>query len=279
MKSYLNLGCGTRFHPDWINIDFVSSGEVMSCDLRKGIPFSDASCDVIYHSHLLEHLSRARAATFLQECYRVLKPGGILRIVVPDLEGIVRSYLSQLEKKNQGAGGSDYDYDWMTIELLDQLVREKPGGEMLTYLSQAPVPNPDFVISRIGTEARNIMRDAMSQGPKSGERLNLRGWASRLRKGPNYIRELLLRSLAGRDYELLQLGRFRRSGEAHLWMYDRYSLARALTTAGFVNPQPVTASESRIPDWNKYGLDVEPDGSTYKPDSLFVEATKREEAG
>jgi predicted SAM-dependent methyltransferase len=280
MKSYLNLGCGTRFHPDWMNIDFVSSGpEVMSCDLRKGIPFPDASFEVIYHSHLLEHFPRAQAAMFLQECHRVLKSGGILRIVVPDLEGIVRSYLSQLEKTNTGDYGSDSDYDWMTIELLDQLVREKPGGDMLTYLSQAKVPNPEFVISRIGTEARNIMRDATNQESKSSERLSIRGLARRLSKSPNYVRQLLLRILAGADYELLQLGRFRRSGETHLWMYDRYSLPRALTAAGFLNPQIVAASESQIPDWHKYGLDVEPDGSTYKPDSLFVEAIKREKAG
>ncbi len=275
MKSFLNLGCGTRFHPDWLNIDFVaSSPEVMSCDLRNGIPFPDANFEAVYHSHLLEHLHKDQATRFLQECHRVLKSGGVIRVVVPDLEGIVRGYLSQLEKTSAGNVGSDLDYDWMTIELLDQLVREKPGGEMLKYLTQAEIPNSDFVVSRIGTEARNIMRGAQAKQNRSQKRRTIRWVARKVIKSPAYVRALLLRILAGKEYELLELGRFRRGGEVHLWMYDRHSLIRALKAAGFRTPHSVPASESQIPGWAEYGLDVEPDGSIYKPDSLFVEATK-----
>ena len=69
-------------------------------------------------------------------------------------------------------------------------------------------------------------------------------------------------------------GRFRRGGEVHLWMYDRHSLARALRRAGFRDPRVVGAAESRIHGWADYHLDTEPDGTTYKPDSLFMEAVK-----
>ena len=55
-------------------------------DLRKGIPFTDASADNIFSSHFLEHLSRSDGCQLLTECYRVLKPGGTLRVGVPDLE-------------------------------------------------------------------------------------------------------------------------------------------------------------------------------------------------
>ncbi len=54
----------------------------------------------------------------------------------------------------------------------------------------------------------------------------------------------------------------------------RSSLARALEEAGFVHPRPCRADESAIPGFNAYLLDIEPDGSTRKPDSLFMEAVK-----
>ena len=57
-------------------------------------------------------------------------------------------------------------------------------------------------------------------------------------------------------------------------MYDRYSLARSLTEAGFGRARPVGPTESRIPGWADYRLDTEPDGTVYKPDSLFMEASK-----
>ncbi|MGA9379876.1 MAG: methyltransferase domain-containing protein [Phormidium sp.] len=85
--NYLNLGCGYRFHPDWTNVDFVSTGEgVIAHNFIKGIPFHDSSFDVIYHSHLLEHFSKKEAESFLRDCYRVLRPQGVLRVAVPDLE-------------------------------------------------------------------------------------------------------------------------------------------------------------------------------------------------
>jgi len=86
-QKMLNLGCGSHYHQDWINIDFQSKApEVMRYNLCLGIPVPDESCDVLYQSHLLEHFPKRFALEFLKECYRVLKPGGIIRIVQPDLE-------------------------------------------------------------------------------------------------------------------------------------------------------------------------------------------------
>jgi predicted SAM-dependent methyltransferase len=62
-------------------------------DVTKGIPHADASVDVVYTSHMVEHLRREQAEYFFSECHRVLKPGGLLRIVVPDLRAIVTAYL------------------------------------------------------------------------------------------------------------------------------------------------------------------------------------------
>src|SRR5437762_12486254 len=85
----LNLGCGARFHPQWTNLDLTPSGQnVRAYDCRQPLPFEDESFDVVYHSHLIEHLRREDVIRFLRECCRVLRPGGILRVAIPDLEGI-----------------------------------------------------------------------------------------------------------------------------------------------------------------------------------------------
>ena len=57
-------------------------------------------------------------------------------------------------------------------------------------------------------------------------------------------------------------------------MYDSYSLGQILLEAGFKDICTRTATESYVEGWQKYNLDTEPDGSVYKPDSLFMEAKK-----
>jgi predicted SAM-dependent methyltransferase len=95
---YLNLGCGNRYHPAWVNMDLHPRGRgVPIYDLAQGIPMDDSSFDVVYHSHVLEHIPSLAALPFIQECCRVLRPGGILRVVVPDLERICQSIFRNWE--------------------------------------------------------------------------------------------------------------------------------------------------------------------------------------
>ena len=62
---YLNLGCGSRFHEQWNNIDFKSNPpDVVGHNLLKGIPFENQTFEVVYHSHLLEHLKKKQAEDF-----------------------------------------------------------------------------------------------------------------------------------------------------------------------------------------------------------------------
>src|SRR5450759_4392058 len=117
-RDYLNLGCGSRYCLGWTNVDFTSdSSAVISHNLIKGIPFKDASFQLVYHSHLLEHFSKECGHHLLLECCRVLKPGGIIRVAVPDLERIAREYLNALADAARGTARDNYD--WMMIELYD----------------------------------------------------------------------------------------------------------------------------------------------------------------
>jgi predicted SAM-dependent methyltransferase len=75
-------------------------------DLSKPLPFPDNSVSAIYASHVLEHLYRSQALALLSECKRVLKPGGTLRLVVPDLHAMIGEYLNS---KNNGESKSAAD--------------------------------------------------------------------------------------------------------------------------------------------------------------------------
>ena len=282
-SSLLNLGCGDRYHPSWINIDFVARrNAVVGHNLHSGIPFEDEKFDVVYHSHLLEHFPKSSALFFLRECYRVTKCEGTIRVVVPDLERIARVYLEALGKAAQGDDEWEANYEWIKLELYDQVVRERPGGEMAAYLSQECIPNRKFVLGRVGVEgeriAEQVAQSRNNTGSKTPQLAALRrlfGGFHCLFRNQSVAREWAIRRILGSEYELLELGRFRRGGEIHLWMYDRYSLARLLEEAGFASPTLVSPTESRIPNWANYHLDTEPDGVVYKPDSLYMEAVKQ----
>jgi len=255
----LNLGCGRRYHPAWVNVDFQSTGPgVISHNLYSTLPFPDDIYDVVYHSHLLEHFRRGFAPVFLSECFRILKPGGVIRVVVPDFERLARLYLELLEKALQGDDEAKRRYDWIAIEMFDQMVRHESGGEMLRYWRQNPMPAESFVWERSGSEIK-IALDALrnSSAPRPPESKKENGFYD------------------GPDFE--QVGHFRLAGEVHQWMYDRYSLGVLLRNAEFQDIRVCRADESFIPNLNEYLLDLEADGSIRKADSLFMEAKKPKE--
>lgn len=66
---------------------------VIRCDASKRLPYSDQSVSKIYTSHFLEHIPVEKGSFFLQECYRVLKPEGVMRLVVPDLLSHAEKYV------------------------------------------------------------------------------------------------------------------------------------------------------------------------------------------
>jgi predicted SAM-dependent methyltransferase len=134
----LNLGCGSRFHPTWTNLDAISSNAaVRACDLNKGIPFPDNSFQVVYHSHVLEHFPKDKAFELMQECRRVLETGGVIRVAVPDLEQIVRMYLKALELSLQGDETWQHNYEWLMIQLYDQAVANNRAENFLSICREA----------------------------------------------------------------------------------------------------------------------------------------------
>ncbi|KJS02870.1 MAG: hypothetical protein VR65_03730 [Desulfobulbaceae bacterium BRH_c16a] len=254
----LNLGCGGRYHPAWTNVDYTKTGpEVIIHDLMRPLEFSDNTFDVVYHSHVLEHMPKRYAPGFLRECLRVLRSGGILRVVVPDLEFAAREYLQQLQKAKSGEREEIDKLEYLTINLLDQMTRHQSGGEMLNYWKQNPMPNEDFAVQTHGIEVVRSL--AVLRDPSIPEDCRI------MKKDYNLESDYLSAD---------QIGRFRGSGEPHLWMYDSVSLTQLLLSAGFQTVNSCRANESSIPDFNSFKLDLLNDGSVAKPDSIFLEAIK-----
>ena len=270
VSSLLNLGCGKRYHKDWTNVDFISNNDnVVAANLLKGIPFPDCSYDVVYHSHLLEHLPKENSLKFVKECFRVLKPGGIIRIVVPDFENMVNEYIRVLNCLDNKSEIEEANYEWILLEILDQMVRTRSGGEMITYLAQEQVINESYVYSRVGDEMKELREILIDKN--DSEKRGVK-WFFRF-GGKLTIQKILIKIKKNIPIDEFKVGSFRLGGEVHQWMYDRYSLKKLLRKSGFENIETMGASKSNIINWNWYELDIK-DGVVHKPNSLFVEASK-----
>jgi predicted SAM-dependent methyltransferase len=132
----LNLGAGLMSRPGWVNYDrsrvvyiarnahlrriarvagrigLVSKDDVLdwpentrSVDLTKAIPEPDDAAEAIFSSHMLEHVRPEQAEFILRECFRVLRPGGVIRIAVPDLRRAAERYLDGDAEFFRGADG------------------------------------------------------------------------------------------------------------------------------------------------------------------------------
>lgn len=272
--NYLNLGCGNKFHKEWINVDMVSNSPyVKEHNLLKGLPFVDNQFDVIYHSHLLEHLPKEKASDFLKECLRVLKPGGIMRVVVPDLENIVKEYLKHLNANIENPSRqSEANYDWILLEMYDQTVRNHSGGQMAEFLEQPDLVNEEYVLARSGCLGKQIRNNYLTQKDDKRRFYNIikSFHPSGTKKFITKVLRMPFNALASSK---ARIGAFRLGGEIHMWMYDRFSLSRLLCKTGFKNIAVKGSDESDIPLWNSYELDVQ-DGQVYDPTSLFMEAHK-----
>lgn len=268
----LNFGCGHRYAKNWVNIDFHSDHpEVQRVNLLQRLPFDDGTFDVVYSSHVLEHFSPETAEALLRECHRVLKPGGILRTVLPDLETACREYVRILNEVKTSET-SRRQYEWIILELLDQLTRTRPSGFIGPFQQKLMATNDQEMIAYV--QSRTDTNPWTSPTTASlGSRLRSLTW-NKVRTKLVYVYVDLVKCLLppGLRSTLIDDTRI---GEKHRWMYDQYSLSGLLQRCGFDQVVFLSASESQIPGFSDDLLDTEADGRPYKPGSLFSEARMR----
>lgn len=116
-KVRIHLGCGDQNHPGFINIDAEAYPHVHYIqDVRKLNNLPGNFADLIYASHVLEHVSFRETLDVLKEWKRVLKHGGTLRLSVPDFDILVQAYQSSgndIGKIEEPLlGGQNYEYNF-----------------------------------------------------------------------------------------------------------------------------------------------------------------------
>jgi predicted SAM-dependent methyltransferase len=265
----LNIGCGNRFSKGWLNIDFHSSDpHVTRVNILRKLPYPEGSFDSVYSSHVLEHFSRETAGRLLREMHRILKPNGIVRVVVPDLEQTCREYLRVLDHLADSPGARK-QYDWVILELLDQLTRTRPSGLMEPYMKQLMSENDQEMLGYVQARTQNT---PLPKFERQTTEEKLRGIT------PAKIITKLIYVYVGMVKRLLPSSLREtivddsRIGEKHRWMYDRHGMTLLLQECGFTDLQFLSATESQIPGFTEDHLDTLEDGRPYKNVSLYCEA-------
>ncbi len=106
-KQLLNVGCGSNIKTDFINLDWHWRPGVDICrDITQGLPLKDETIAGIFSEHCLEHIDYWQCVEVLREFYRVLLPGGVARIVLPDSGMYLNLY-------NKGEKGEDVDFPYI----------------------------------------------------------------------------------------------------------------------------------------------------------------------
>ena len=269
-KKFLNLACGDYFvdSSEWVNIDWApKSNKVKQANLLLELPFPNETFDFVYCSHFIEHISLENLHNFINECNRVLKTAGRIRLVLPDLENIAREYISNIDKNLQIFA------EFNVVEMIDQCVRKKSGGELIKWYKNSPT-NPELM-------AYVTKRTGYTLSPKISRKNNFLSrvrnltWKSASIKAQRIYIEILLFMLP-KWYQENHVSRTA-TGEQHVWMHDFNSLQKLLSSSGFTSICKLDAFNSQEIGFAVFPLDVDSFGNSRKgEESMYVEAVKYE---
>lgn len=271
----INIACGDIYVDGWTNLDYLPhSNSVIKCNLLSRLPLADGVADVVYSSHFLEHIPRAKVGAFLTECFRILKPSGTIRLVTPDLEELCREYLFRRES------GEHEKANFVVLLMLDQCVRQDAGGELgrfyehIAWKGGPTLTNYVFELTgrriqpkQIPTAAaqkRSFLNRAFSVLRHPGK---MTPWLeSRFRKA---VLSLLSSAFREQNISLASVG------ERHMWLYDFIGLAELLSVAGFTDVEKLNFNLTKISGFPLIPLDMAAAGTPRKgKQSLYVEARR-----
>jgi predicted SAM-dependent methyltransferase len=178
LAERLNLGAGNHYAVGWINLDRYDLAhhehrpDVVWNVLEGGLPWDDQTFEQVYAGHFLEHVPYIRAADVVQECWRVLAPGGQLAVVGPDIEAAIRTnqpmwLLRQIvgdpTPETPGLGHEWVPTGLLTLEVVKRGIymgdeawpegRDKPCLVPVAELAPPTWPNPDLAPWQCGVLA------------------------------------------------------------------------------------------------------------------------------
>lgn len=203
----VNIGCGTSVAAGWINIDNSPNGRLSKYpllkwilwklrilsdrhyrvnwpeallihDVRKRLPFPDSSIDYVYTSHFLEHNSLSDAKKLIADVFRILKSGGVFRVVVPDLAIGAQRYLNALQETPPNKEAAADFLNWLQLSrpgvrdphlwmydapsLTAMLVEQGFANVVVRQFRQGRVPDCDVLDNR-GEDSLYIEAEKDSQ--------------------------------------------------------------------------------------------------------------------
>ena len=91
----IHIGCGDHLFDGWLNCDKFMAGAEIYLNVYSKFPFKSDSFDKAYSEHLIEHLNVNKVQHFLEEVYRIIKPGGHLRLTCPDFDKYAAAYVNE----------------------------------------------------------------------------------------------------------------------------------------------------------------------------------------
>jgi len=268
MGKFLNLACGDHFinSQNWINCDFApQSKSVKHVNLLGKFPFDSNSFDLVYCSHYLEHIELNKILDFINQCNRVLKKNGVIRLVLPDFENIAREYVMNKDK-NQGEFAA-----FNIAEMIDQCVRTRSGGHLQDwyYRSQGNKELSDYIYVRTGFkhkskgELENKIKNRL-------KRITFKKMKLKLQLKMSYI----VISILPNWFIVNHISKVA-TGERHFWVHDFESVKAFLEQSGFKDVKRVSAQFSCEPNFPLYPLDLNSQNHARKgKESMYIEARK-----
>lgn len=262
--KFLNLACGENFiiNEKWLNFDFIKRKGVNQINLLEKLPIDSQSVDVVYCSHFIEHIPEHMVSSFLNECFRVLKNNGTLRLVLPDFEKMVREYIKMRDLKMENKA------EFMMVSIIDQFVRKKSGGK-LSHIIKKSIKSDDQELKKYITErCGDIFKENNDGHPMTDRKLSTKIMSMAFRKYISLVTALLPKSFRDQNVSMAEVG------ELHAWIYDSTILAKILCEIGFKNIEEVNYNYTTIRQF-PMTLDVDENDAPRKgQDSIFLEARK-----
>ena len=265
--QFLNVACGDHFilNNKWENIDFAPKRrEIRQGNVLTGLPYDENTFELVYSSHFIEHIPRKEILNFLLECRRVLKPGGLIRLVLPDFEKIVREYIANIDQ------GNLLFSEFNIIEMIDQCVRAESGGEMIKWYRQNSNKSlQSYIKVRTGHNAISNTDNSRNMYM----RLRNLTFTKIILKIQKIYSEIIVLFLP-KWYFTSNISKAA-PGEKHLWMYDFNSLKNLLHEAEFNAISEVDSFKSSNSEFPVYPLDIDSNNDPRKGrQSMYIEATK-----
>jgi len=268
MKKFLNLACGDYFidSKNWVNCDFAPQSKyVKQIDLQKNFPFETSSFDLVYCSHYIEHINLNLVSNFINECFKVLKNNGIIRIVLPDFENIAREYVRNIDSNHMQFASFNI------AEMIDQCVRRVSGGNLQEWYDKSRNDRVlrEYIYSRTGfkfKEKQNFKRRTIIRL----KRITLKKLILKIQFRLSFI---VIRFLPGwfKKNHVTRVS----TGEQHLWVHDFNSVKNILEQIGFSEVKKVSAHYSQEIDFPLYPLDLNSEYHARKgEESMYIEARK-----